>query len=55
MAATAQDIVINGETVTGKEGNSDATVWKPDPLTGWHYGASFPSRSVTIRGGAMVA
>jgi hypothetical protein len=50
IAITA-DIVINGETVTGKEGNSDPRVWNPNPLVGWTYGASYPSRSVTIRGG----
>ena len=28
------DIVINGESCTGKEGNSDYKKWKPNPLTG---------------------
>lgn len=29
------DIVINGESCTGKEGNSDRKAWKADPLAGW--------------------
>ena len=28
------DIVINGESCTGKEGNSDYKKWKPNPLAG---------------------
>ena len=45
------DIVINGESCTSKEGNSNYKNWKADPLSGWVYGTSAPSRSVTIRGG----